>query len=147
MPYGLGVTQQSIASGALDGKFDIFYALEASGLLLSSVGGTLTADGTEQTLYIDNEPLGCMNVPTGFIDLDNMLAGDAIVLRIYYRIRDGGSLKLWASGTYSGVDGGLADGQKLIEFASMPNRHGIQITLEQTAGTNRDYDWEIFIEV
>lgn len=116
-------------------------------LVLSSTGGTLAADGTEQTLYIDNEPLGCTLGRKLYIDLDNMTQGDTTVIRIYYRLSDGGGLQLLDFNSYAGADGGLANGVKLIAVDLGPYRHGIQITLEQTAGVNRAYPFEFFAEV
>lgn len=116
-------------------------------LVLSSTGGTLTADGTEQTVYIDNEPLGATMGRRLYIDLDNMTQGDTTVIRIYYRLSDGGGLQLLDYNSYTGADGGLTNGVKLIAVELGPYRHGIQVTLEQTAGVNRAYPFEFFAEV
>jgi hypothetical protein len=82
-----------------------------------------------------------------FVDLDNMLAGDTIVLRVYYRLSDGGALQLWDAQTFAGIDGALSNSAKITDISFEPNRHGFQVTLEQTAGTNRAYDWEFFAEL
>ena len=115
-------------------------------LALSSTGGTATATGQEQTLFIDDEPLGCWRPLTLLVDLDNMAGGDTTVIRVYYRLNDGGTLKLQSYNSYTGADGGLANGLKIVAIDLHPNRHGFQVTLDQTAGTNRDYDWELFAE-
>jgi len=112
--------------------------------VLSSTGGSLTADGTEQTIYIEDEPTGLSEPVACYIDLDNMAAGDTTVSRVYHRLTDGGSLKLWDYASYAGADGGLANGIKVIVIDFLPNRHGYQITLEQTGGVNRVYAWEHF---
>lgn len=116
-------------------------------LTLSETGGTLTADGTEQTLYIDNAPLGVHKPRTIFIDLDNMDQGDTTELRVYYRLNAGGGLQLLDFNQYVGADGGLANSVKLVAIALYETRFGVQVTLEQTVGVNRDYDWSIFAEV
>ena len=116
-------------------------------LVLSSTGGTLTADGTEQNLYIDNAPLGAYKPRTMLIDLDNMAGGDTTELRVYYRLNDGGGLQLLDFNQYVGADGGLADNRVLVAIDLYETRFGVQITLEQTGGTLRDYDWTIFAEV
>lgn len=143
----LGLTQQSVASGAVDGKVDAIYEWEAAFLTLSSTGGTLTADGTEQTLYIDNEPLGVFAPVALVLDLDNMQGGDTIEVRVYHRMTDAGSLKLLAYHSWTGADGGLSNSEKLDHIDLIPNRHGWQLTLQQSAGTNREYPWELFLSV
>lgn len=140
-----GIT--NVGQGYINDKLDAIHGLDAAELVLSATGGTLTADGSEQTLYIDNEPLGCQDSRVLFVDLDNMLAGDVTVLRVYYRIADAGGLQLCDYEDFSGIDGGLTHGCKLTTVECRPNRHGIQVTLEQTAGTNRTYAWEFLGEL
>jgi len=141
------LVDQSIATGAVDDTVEQIQASVDASLVLSSTGGTLTADGSEQTVYIDNEPLGCFSPAVLFIDLDNMLAGDTVVIRAYYRLSDGGTLKLWDMQSFTGIDGALANGAKILDISFEPNRHGFQVTLEQTAGTYRAFPWELFAEV
>lgn len=116
-------------------------------LVLSSTGGTLTADGNEQNLYIDNAPLGVHKPRTILVDLDNMAGGDTMEIRVYYRLNAGGGLQLLDFNQYVGADGGLADNRVLVAIDLYETRFGVQVTLEQTGGVNRDYDWEIFVEV
>ena len=144
---GRGFDDQSVATAAVDEAVAQLSAHAEADLSLSSTGGTLTADGTEQTLYRDNEPLGCWMGRTLYVDLDNMQAGDTTEIRVYYRIRDAGNLQQQHYASYAGLDGGLANGNKLIAVTLGPNRHGGHVTLKQTAGVNRDYDWEFFAEV
>lgn len=144
---GAAKTHQSIATAGVDETADQIAARTDALLALSSTGGTLTADGTEQTLYIDNEPLGASMGRRLYIDLDNMAGGDTAVIRVYYRLSDGGGLQLLDYNSYTGADGGLANGIKLIAVDLGPYRHGVQITLEQAAGTNRAYPFEFFAEV
>lgn len=142
-----GLVNQSISSGAVDAAVDQVSGVVNSALVLSSTGGTITADGTEQTLYIDNEPLGCANAVAAYIDLDNMQAGDTTNIRVYHRLSDAGGLQLYDYNSYTGADGGLANSMKVIKIDLGPFRHGFQLTLEQSAGVNRAYDWELFIEM
>lgn len=116
-------------------------------LALSATGGTLTADGTEQTLFISDEPLGSAMGRRLYIDLDAMAGGDTTVIRVYYRLSDGGALQLLDYNSYTGADGGLSNGIKLIAVDLGPYRHGVRVTLEQTAGVNRAYPFEFFAEV
>ncbi len=140
------LTQQSIASGGVDDTVDQILALENAELVLQSTGGTITADGTEQTLLLINEPLGCFNGLAVYVNLDNMAGGDTTVFRVYYRIADAGDLEQQDYQSYTGADGGLANGNTLIKIDLGPNRHGIWVTMDQTAGVNRDYPYEVFIE-
>lgn len=138
---------QQIASGGMDTTLDQIQAQTNALLTLSSTGGSLTADGTEQTLVIVNEPLGCWWPNVLYIDLDNMILGDTILIRVYYRLSDAGTLKLWDSQAFTGLDGSLVNLAKILDITFMPNRHGFQVTLEQTAGTNRVYPWSFIAEV
>jgi len=70
-----------------------------------------------------------------------MIAGDSIDIHIYYRIQPGGGLQLYDTMTYAGADGGLAGGRKLIKIDLDDTRYGIQVTLTQTAGVMRTFDW------
>lgn len=126
---------------------EAIHSFEVAELVLSSTGGTLTADGSEQTLYYDNEPLGVFRPVALVIDLDAMLGGDTIEVKIYHRLSDAGGLQLLAFHTWTGADGGLSNSEKVDVVDLHPNRHGYRITLDQTAGTNRDYPWELFLEV
>jgi len=121
---------------------DIFNAVNAM-LTLTETGGTLVADGTEQNLYINNLPAGEFDPRVVFVDLDNMAAGDTTVFRVYYRLNAGGGLQLYDYIQYNGADGGLPNGRKLISIALLPNRFGVQVTLQQTAGVNKAYDWDV----
>jgi hypothetical protein len=142
----VALTDQSIATGGVDETVDQIHELVVAELTLQETGGTLIADGTEQVLYINDNPLGCFHPYTLFVDLDNMIAGDTTVIRAYYRLRAAGGLQLWDYHTYTGADGGLASSRKLISADLLPTRFGVQVTLQQTAGTYRAYDWEIFTE-
>ena len=139
-----GIT--NVGQGYFNEKLDGIYGFEAGMLFLSSTGGTLTADGTEQTLYYDNEPLGVAHPISLIIDLDAMDEGDTIEIKIYHRLSDAGNLKQLNYVAYTGADGGLSNGNEAALIELYPNRHGYRITLNQTAGTNRDYPWEIFME-
>ena len=141
-----GIVNQSVAPASVADTADQIHELVAAEFTLQETGGTLTADGSEQILYINDNPLGCFHPHTLFVDLENMQAGSTVIIRVYYRLNAGGGLQLWDYHTYTGVDGGLASGLKLISADLLPTRFGVKITLEQTAGTYRDYDWEIFTE-
>lgn len=141
-PPGL-VTYVILASDyPIQRLLDIFTETNAI-LELNETGGTLTATGAEDTLYLNNAPAGEYEPKALLLDLDLMQAGDTILVRVYYRIKSGGGLQLYDYQTYTGADGSLSDGRKLISVDLLPNRYGVQVTLEQTAGVNRDYDWAV----
>ena len=142
-----GFTRQTIVDAELRAAADQIQTQTNALLVLSSTGGTATATGQEQTLYIDDEPLGCWEPLALYVDLDNMEALDTTVIRVYHRLNDPGSLQLWSYNTYTGADGGLANGLEVVKIDLGPNRHGFRVTLDQSAGTNRDYDWELFARI
>lgn len=142
-----GLTNRSLASGQVALDTDDLLDYARAELALSSTGGTITADGTEQTLFIVDEPPGCFVPRCVYVSLDDMAAGDTTVFRVYYRIADGGGLLLQDYQSYAGADGGLLNGLKMIRIDLSPNRHGVQVTLQQTGGVNADYPFEAFAEV
>lgn len=141
------ITEQSMASGAVDVTADEIAARVNAGYVIQSTGGTFTATGAEQTLVMVAEPLGVWCPSLLILDLDNMAGGDTIVVKIYHRMYDGGALQLFKYHTWTGADGGLTNGEKLAQIELYPNRHGYQITLQQTAGVNRAYGWEFYAGV
>lgn len=141
-----GLTDQSIASAGVEDTADQIHELVAAEFTLQETGGTLTATGAEQSLYLNNNPLGCFNPRCVHVDLDNMAGGDTTVFRVYYRLLAGGTLKVQDCQSYTGADGGLANSVKQIVIDLYPNRFGIWVTLEQTGGVARDYNWEVFTE-
>ena len=107
---------------------------------LSETGGTVTTDGTEQNVYINTTPLGVFRPVCVKIDFTDHTAGETVVVRTYYRITAGvAPMILQDTQTYVGLVS-----PELINIDLEPNRFGVQVTIEKTAGTNRDYDWEAF---
>lgn len=115
------------------------YGLLDAILDLTRTGDTLTADGTEQNMYISDAPSGLFKPLKIHVDLTNMAASDTVTLKVYYRIKSAGSYILQSSTTYNN-----AQTIPLITIDLDPNLFGVKVTLQQTAGTNRTYDWEIF---
>ena len=97
--------------------------------------GTLTADGTEQTV-VEVTTIGTLE---GYIDLANMQAGDSVTIREYVRLKSGGTYRLYDSATYTD-----AQTKPALHIVKLPTRYGLRVTLEQTAGVNRDYDYNFF---
>jgi len=117
------------------------FALVNSILVLTETGGTLTADGAVQTVCINETPLGVFKPKKVMIDCSNMALLDVTTVRVYKRIIAGGALTLVDEEEYSGPqDIALLTPMKVIDLGE--NRFGFSVTLEQSAGTNRDYVWE-----
>ena len=110
--------------------------------ILTEVAGQITTDGTEQTIYTEENPAGIFEPRCFKIDFTNQTAAETVVIKVYYRIAVGGNMILQSNTTFAGVqDPDL----KLVDLE--PNRYGIRITIEHTVGeTNRAYDWEVFYE-
>jgi len=104
-----------------------------------STRGTLTALGTEQTLIeVTPDPMSG-DFYGGWIDPTDMGAADSVTVRIYNRIAAGGDfVQEYSSDVYAGVR------TTLIAIPSTSNRYGVRVTLEQTAGTLRDFPWEFY---
>jgi len=111
--------------------------LENSVLVLTETGATLTTDGTEQNVYINNAPTGIYAPKKINIDFTNQTATETVVIKEYYRIKTGGNFILHDEVSFAG----LQDPQ-LISVDLNENRYGIKVTIEKTAGVNKDYDYE-----
>jgi len=110
---------------------------------LTETGGTVTTDGTEQNVYIDDVPLGVFRPVCVKIDFTNHTAGETVIVREYYRIKAGiADPILQDEVTYAGVPA-----NPLITIDLTPNRYGARVTIEKTAGANRAYDWGAFYEI
>lgn len=103
------------------------------------IEGTLTADGSEQNLVLDEPTDNPPRFLEGYVDLTNMASGDTVVIRQYIKIKSGGSYVKYAEETYSG-----AQSLPMLFIVSKSGRYGIKITLQQTAGTYRSFDYQFF---
>ena len=100
--------------------------------------GTLTATGGEDDV-VELIELATLE---GYIDLSNMQAGDGVTISEYVKLKTGGSYVLYDSASYSGVQA-----KPGLHVVKLPGKYGLNVTLEQTAGVNRDYDYNFFKEV
>lgn len=110
-------------------------------LKMFRVSESLTADGSEQTLYLNGAPSKIISPRKLHIDMTNMAAGDTVVLKEYYRVKSGGNYILKDTRTYTGDQS-----PDLLDMDLAPTRYGVKITLQQTSGTNRVFDWECFFD-
>lgn len=99
--------------------------------------GTLTADGSEQTI-IERSLLMKFS---GYIDLSNMVAGDTVVIRQYMQVKPGGNYRRYEEGSYTGVQD-----PPLIYVTPKVTDYGVRITLQQIAGIFRDFDYTFIRE-
>lgn len=114
-------------------------------LQLTETGGTLMADGTEQNLVIVDTPLGTFSPLKIKVDMSAMDWGDSTTIKWYERLADGGGYVEKDEKDFNGPQNILPDSPvKNVELE--PNRFGIQVTLQQTAGTLRAYPWEYLAE-
>ena len=139
-----GWKQESLGSSlssatTVGSTFDIVNAI----LTLTETGGTVTTDGTEQDLYINNAPSGVFYPKIVQIDFSNQTATETVVIREYYRIKSGGGLIKADERTFAGVQDPL-----LKNVTLEPNRFGVKVTIERTVvGTDRAYDWEAVYKI
>ena len=106
---------------------------------LYETGDTITTTGAVQTLWVSETPSGLFIPAYLLIDFTNQTVTETVDIVIYYRITSGGGYIAFDSDPITAVQSHLG---KVIEF--LPNRYGIKVTIEKTAGTNRAYIWEVW---
>lgn len=122
----------------VQGIYDIVNAM----LTTSETGGTLTTDGTEQNLYVNNVPIGAYKPLVLKLDTTNMAAGDIIDVKYYERAKSTGNFILQETRRFSD-----AQTQPLKKIPMYANRHGVRTTIQRIAGAaDRAYDWEILMD-
>jgi hypothetical protein len=116
------------------------YSYLTSSLEFDESSGTLTTDGTEQTLVTVDAPARLIIPSMVLLDTTNNVDGDQVVVRSYYRIKSGGGYVVESSLTISGVQS-----PPLKTFSLNPSLYGFKVTVEKVSGANHDYDWEAII--
>lgn len=104
-------------------------------------GGVIASQAAEVDVYINNAPAGIFRPGPIKIDFTNQQAGETIRIREYYRIAPGGNLILEDEVNYVGVQA-----PALIPIELSKNRYGVRLTMERTAGVQRNYPYEVFVE-
>lgn len=102
-------------------------------------GGTVTTDGTEQTLFTESNG-GVFLVR---IDLSNLAGGatpDIIEIREYIAARAAGTARVLEGSPYSYV-GGLAPTMIELPTRSVLANTGYKVTVKRIQGTDRSYIW------
>jgi hypothetical protein len=108
---------------------------------LTETGGTITSTAAELDIYRVETPMGIFKPIALKLDTTNMGAADEIIIRVYERIIAGGLLHLSDEVPFVGVQ---AIPIKTISLD--PNRFGIQVTIDETAGAHVAYDWAVTFE-
>ena len=123
---------------------DIMAVTDGLPTLTSMVGTTTTTlINTEYNLYINNAPMGVYEPKLVTVNFLNQTAAETVILRVYRRDTNGGVWSLFdESAPYAGVIAPV-----LVGVSLGPNRYGIRVTIERTAGSARDYPWSAFYEL
>lgn len=95
--------------------------------------GTLTADGTEQTLASVLANRNLVLTVSGA----NMASDDRVVIRSKRKVLAASSLEQWQARSLSNAQGSL------IVMDPMPSPHEAAFTLEQTAGSHKDFEYTV----
>lgn len=103
---------------------------------------TLTTSGTQTATITTEHTLTTQTgnkFYTAYIDLTNMASGDTVEIRASVIVKAAGSHILYYLATYSG-----AQTNPLVYIPALPSDISYKITLKQTAGTGRTYDWRLY---
>jgi hypothetical protein len=103
------------------------------------IEGTVTMDGTEVTVVLDEITDNPTRHLEGWIDLSPMQADDTVVVRMYVKLTPTGSYVKYAEETYSG-----AQSLPALHIVTLPARYGIKLTMQQTAGTYRTFSYQFY---
>lgn len=105
--------------------------------------GTQTADGSEDVLRDDTSNEG--KVFDAAIDLNNMASGDAVEIRLYAKLLTSGALhRVYYRKYVDAQDNEPLLKSPIIYIPAITVAKEWKLTLKQTAGTNRNYDWTIY---
>lgn len=99
--------------------------------------GTLTADGTEQKVG----ELTTLGRITGYISLKNLAVSDVLRLRLYVKLLSSGTYELYDLSDYADIQV-----TPVIYIRTKEGQYGVKVTLEQTAGSYRTFDYAFFKE-
>jgi hypothetical protein len=103
---------------------------------------TLTTNGTQTATVTTEHTLTTQTgnkFYTAYIDLTNMASGDTVEIRVSLIIKAAGSHILYYLGTYSG-----AQTNPLVYIPSLPSDISWKLTLKQTNGTGRNFDYRVY---
>lgn len=96
--------------------------------------GTLTTDGTEQTLNTSV----FVGVHVVQVDLSAMQAGDTVVLRAKTKVLTAGATTIFIEQTFTGVQT-----EPIVQTEPVTSPFSFTATLQRTGGSDRAYPWSI----
>jgi hypothetical protein len=103
------------------------------------IEGAVTTAATETDIVLDEVTGNPQRHLEGYIDLSSLAAGDTIIIRQYMKIAPAGAYVKYAEESYSGpVD------PPLLYVITKPARYGIRITVQRTAGVDRNLTFQFF---
>ncbi len=112
----------------------------ASGTVTATVG---TAPANELTLRDETANEGV--VFDASVDLGNMVSGDTVEIRVYAKLLAGGTLRRVYYEKFVGSQDDEPNMKSPIAYVlAMTVMKEWKLTLKQTAGTARTYDWTIY---
>lgn len=117
--------------------------IQASLVDTAPTEGTLLATGGEDILVEKDytaAPVVCRL--EGHIDFTLHTAGETVKIREYIQIKAAGAYVLYNETTYAG-----ALVPPLLKVNTNWTRYKIKLTLEKTAGVNRNYDFQFFTKI
>jgi lipopolysaccharide export system protein LptA len=98
--------------------------------------GSITANGSEQTVTEISEATRI----SGYINLTNLQAGDTVVIRQYIKLFS--SYQKYEEESYSD-----AQAKPIIYIRPKEIASGTKVTIQQTAGVFRDFEYKFIKEV
>jgi len=99
--------------------------------------GTITANGTEQNVWDITTGTKFL---MGQIDLQLMQSGDTVVIRRYIKVRTSSTLAVEWKDTYADTQTDM----NIINFPPLSPVSEYKLTIQQTTGTNRNYDFKLW---
>jgi len=102
-------------------------------------GSKLMTGAEDMVVEVDRTAAPAVFHLEGAIDLTPMQAGDTIKIRELMMIKAAGVYVKYAEETYSGVQA-----IPLQELVTKPASYKLKVTIEQTAGVMRTFDYEFF---
>lgn len=114
------------------------YFNRKAGMKIETIAeGTLTANGSEQKVVEDGVGPAILS---GFINIKNLQGGDSVTVKAYARVN--GTYGLYGQDTYGGIQA-----EPVLRINGIRYKDKLKITLQQTAGSYRGYDYEFVREV
>ena len=104
--------------------------------------GTVTTDGTEQTIRDETGSEG--KVLDALIDLGNSISTETIEVRVYTKVLTGGALRRIYFQKFVGAqDDEGTQRSPIVYIPAITATTEWKLTIKKTAGTNRAYDWKV----